>query len=195
MTDFYRLRAVWSGPGGPGYSNLDLSGGIGEVTDSNLNDVGTAWRAYFTTLLGYLPNDWAVSLSSEVLVIEDSTGQLTTTRSISTAGASQTGTASGTWAGAVGVCTRLSTEETINGRRLRGKTFFVPAAPSVAFDSDGTLNGTCITDFTSATTTLHAALATEGVDRCVYSPTHRLMRDVSGFTVLDRSAVLRSRRD
>lgn len=192
-TNFARMRTLWTGPGGPGYSNLDVAAAAG-ITATPLNAIGTAWNAYWTTVLGYLPNDWTINVMSEVGIIQDSDGILQSTMSITTAGSAKVGTAAGTWAGAAGLVTRLQTADIVAGTRVRGKTYFVPAAATLAFDSDGTLSSTCVSDFTSATTTLNAAIVTAGARRVVYSPTHRSLHDVSGFTVLDRSAVLRSRR-
>lgn len=194
MSNFARLRTLWTGPGGPGYSNLDVGISAATPDEESVDDCAAAWRTYWDTLKGYLPNDWQVNVSSEVLIIDVEDNELVDTLTAASSGSAVTGTGSGTWAGAVGVCTRLSTADVVNGRRVRGKTFFVPAVSASAFDADGTLNSTCVSDFTSATTTLHAAIVTAGLGRKVYSPTHRALYDMTGFTVLDRSAVLRSRR-
>lgn len=192
---FYRFTAVWNGPGGPGVSHLDLRGAGGvALLQANLNDVATAWRAYFSTLAGYLPNEWTIGLSAEVLEMSDA-GVLEDLHNVTTAGAAVAGTYSGSWAGAVGVCTRLVTDDVVNGRRVRGKTFFVPAGATTAFDQDGTMNSTALGDFLNARITLHNAIATEGGVPVVFSPTHGNVYDVTGFNIADRSAVLRSRRD
>jgi hypothetical protein len=190
-----RLTCAWTGPGGPGASHLDVRAETGPADAADLDAVGTAFRAYYNTLAGYLPNDWSLAVSSEVLIIEDTSGELQDTVTITTAGSSVAGTGTGAWAGAVGVVTRFSTGAIIGGRRVRGRTFFVPAVSSLAFDVDGTLNSTCVSDFTTARTTLHTALATADTVPIVYSPTHHVIHDVTGFLVADRSAVLRSRRD
>lgn len=192
---FARYTAVWSGPGGPGVSHLDLRGVGGPVpVSTDLNDIGTAWRTYFTTLAGYLPNEWTIGLSAEVQLTTDA-GVLEELVNITTAGAGVPGTYTGSWAGAVGVCTRFVTADVVGGRRVRGKTFFVPAGTTVAFDQDGTLNSTALSDFLNARITLHNAIASNGGIPVVFSPTHGNVFDITGFNIADRSAVLRSRRD
>jgi hypothetical protein len=192
---FYRFTAGWTGPGGPGVSHLDVRGLPGPFLDpADLNDIGAAWRAYFVTLAGYLPNEWQIGLSAEVQQLTDA-GVLEDLSNITTAGGSVAGTYSGSWAGAVGVVTRFNTDSVVGGRRVRGKTYFVPAGSTVAFDQDGTLNSTALGDFLNARITLHNAIATNLGVPVVFSPTHGAIYDISGFNIADRSAVLRSRRD
>jgi hypothetical protein len=192
---FLRYSAGWTGPGGPGLSHLDVRGVGGPIPVSvDVNDIGAAWRAYFVTLAGYLPNEWSIGISAEVQITSDA-GELEDLINITTAGASVAGTYTGAWAGAVGVCTRMNTADVVGGRRVRGKTFFVPAGTTTAFDQDGTLNSTAMGDFLNARITLHNAIATNGGIPVVFSPTHGAIFDVTGFNIADRSAVLRSRRD
>jgi hypothetical protein len=189
---FFRALAIWSGPGGPGTSNLSYRSILPAVADHDA--CIAAWRAYFVTLQGYLPNDWAIGISAEVEQLSDA-GVLEDLINVTTAGASVVGTYSGTWSGAVGVVTRFNTDEFIGGRRVKGKTYFVPAGSTVAFDNDGTLNSTALSDFLNARITLHNAMENAECRPVVWSPTHDNKFDISGFNVADRSAVLRSRRD
>jgi hypothetical protein len=189
---FFRARAVWSGPGGPGSSRLDWRQPT--FLDSEMNAVITAWRAYFVGLAGYLPNEWSIGISAEVQELSDA-GALEDLHNSTTAGASVPGTYSGSWAGGAGVVTRMVTDEFVGGRRLRGKTFFVPAGTTVAFDQDGTLNSTALSDFLNARTTLHNAIAAANAVPVVWSPTFDLIADITGFNIADRSALVRSRRD
>jgi len=192
---FYRYTATWSGPGGPGRSHLDVrDAGGGFILPVDLNDIGAAWRAYFATLAGYLPNEWSIALSAEVSQLSDA-GVLEDLINITTAGSSVVGTYSGTWAGAVGVLTRFVTDDVVGGNRVRGKTFFVPAGSTVAFDTDGTVNSTALSDFLGARITLHNAVAANNAVPVVFSQTHNNKYDITGFNIADRSAVLRSRRD
>jgi len=176
-------------------SHLDVrDAGGGFILPADLDDIGTAWRAYFVALAGYLPNEWSIALSAEVQQLSDA-GVLEDLINITTAGASVPGTYTGSWAGAVGVVTRMVTDSVVSGRRVRGRTFFVPAGSTVAFDQDGTLNSTALSDFLNQRITLHNAVAANNAVPVVFSPTHNDTYDVTGFNIADRSAVLRSRRD
>lgn len=191
---FWRQTAVWSGPGGPGVSHLDYRGVPGDLGNPDHNAIALAWQSYFNTLKGYMPNEWSVGVVAEVAALDDN-GEITETVTITGLSGAIAGTYSGSWAGAVGVCTRFNTAEFVGGRRIKGKTFFVPAGSTVAFDQDGTLNSTALTDFLSARNTLHNAIAAEDGIPVVFSPTHHLTADITGINIADRSAVLRSRRD
>jgi hypothetical protein len=191
---FYRASAGWSGPGGPGVSHLDYREAVPLGDNPNHDAILTAWRSYFSGLAGYLPNEWSIGVVAEVEQLSDA-GVLEEVITSTGAGASVPGTYAGSWAGAVGVVTRFSTAEVINNRRVRGKTFFVPAGTTTTFDQDGTMNSTALSDFLNARITLHAALATNDAIPVVFSPTHNNKFDVTGFNIADRSAVLRSRRD
>jgi len=190
---FYRMTAVWSGPGGPGTSHFDFVD-IDVLGTPNFNACLTAYRTYFNSLAGYLPNEWSIGVSSEIQHLSDA-GVLEELAPVSVVPASVTGTYTGSWAGAVGVCTRLVTAEILNGRRLRGKSFFVPAGTTVAFDQDGTMNSTALGDFLTHRTTLHNAVLAQEAEPVVWSPTHSIKSAVTGFNIADRSAVLRTRRD
>lgn len=191
---FYRQTAAWTGPGGPGASHLDYRDASVILDPADHNDIATAWRAYFDTLKGYLPNEWQIGVVAEYQKISDD-GVLEDVNTITGLGAGITGTYTGAWAGAVGVVTRLMTDVFIAGKRVRGRTFFVPAGTTVAFDNDGTLNSTCLSDFLNARITLHNAIAANQAVPIVYSAMHNQKCDISGFNIADRSAVLRSRRD
>lgn len=190
---FYRMTAIWSGPGGPGSSHFDFRD-LDVLGTPNFNACLTAYRTYFNTLAGYLPNEWSIGVSSEIQKLSDA-GVLEGLAPVSVVPASVVGTYTGSWAGAVGVCTRLVTDLFVGGRRLRGKSFFVPAGTTTAFDQDGTMNSTALGDFLTARTTLHNAVLAQEAGPVVWSPTHEVKSDIVGFNIADRSAVLRTRRD
>jgi hypothetical protein len=191
---FWRQKAVWSGPGGPGVSHLDYRDAPVPIDDANHTAIAAGWRAYFNTLAGYLPNEWSIAVSSELQKLTDA-GDLEELESLTSVPASVAGTYSGSWAGAVGVVTRFETGQIVNSRRVRGRTFFVPAGSTVAFDQDGTMNSTALGDFLGARVTLHNVLAAQNAVPVVFSPTHGAKYDITGFNIADRSAILRSRRD
>lgn len=190
---FYRMTARWNGPGGPGFSHLDFRD-LDALGAPNFDAALTAYRAYFNTLAGYLPNEWSIAVSSEIQKLTDA-GVLEELAPVTVAPASVAGSYTGSWAGAVGVCTKLNTALIVNGRRLRGKSFFVPAGTTTAFDQDGTMNSTALGDFLNARVTLHNALLAQECGPVVWSPTHSVKADITGFSIADRSALLRTRRD
>lgn len=192
---FFRLTALWTGPGGPGASHFDYRDPSNFFTDPVSHaPIVAAWRAYYNSLAGYLPNEWSIGVQGNVLKLS-SAGALEDDLSSGSAPAAVAGSFSGAWAAGIGVVTRFETNSIVGGRRLRGRTFFVPVGGTVAFDSDGTLNSTCQGDFNSLRVTLHNAAATNNAVPIVWSKAHATTRDITGWSVRDRSAILRSRRD
>lgn len=80
-------------------------------------------------------------------------------------------------------------------RSGRGRKFFGPLITGMK-EPNGTPAATCLTLFTDAFTDLVSSSEafTNGAVG-VWSPTQSLFRDVTGFSIADRFAVLRSRRD
>jgi hypothetical protein len=202
MSGVLRVTARWSGAIGlPGYSVFhfrDFSANnepTQEMADNAVVKVG----AFFQAFQNYLPNVVNVAVQGDVPIIEDSTGQmvdvLSTTPPASTQGAAG---ATDSYAAAVGAVVTWRTGAVRNGRIVRGRTFMVPMSRS-AFEPNGTLSSIFLTVANNAATALRDG---SGVgDLGVYArPTAPGAADgqwqfVTGHTIPDMGAVLRSRRD
>lgn len=108
-----------------------------------------------------------------------------------------TGTGSGNWAAPAGACITWSTNKFIKGRRLRGRTFFVPLDGVNAFQPDGTLSDSMNTVVAAA---IPIFINGQSEPIVWHRPTGPGLTDgdtapiVTG-SMADKVAVLRSRRD
>ena len=112
----------------------------------------------------------------------------------------RSGAGPGAHAAGVGACVTWITGGIVNGHRVKGRTFLVPLALT-AYDTDGTINDTVLSDLRSACTVL---LGATGDAFGIYS---RPVADgpgvegrdgtfhpVTGFRIADRVSTLRTRR-
>jgi|SRR5665647_825412 len=198
MVDLYRTRAVWTGfPGGPGISTF--YGLVSGALVPNLHQL-------FVDLYTELPNDVSVQVQEFGDVIDDATGALT--------GAwSTTPVLPCTFNGGVpytapaGFLAHWLTTTILDGHRLRGSTFFVPGGGSI-YDTDGSISATHLTAIKAACATFFAAASGDlavwhrpraAAPATAYHPAVTARAGghgiVTGYSVPDKSVVLRSRRD
>lgn len=198
MTTINRIRAAWTGfPGGPGVSTFYSLGGTESVP---------AIHDLFDGLVGSLPIDVSVQVESVGDQIEDTTGALVGSWSLD-AVLPVHGTFEDAYAAPVGVCFSWDTSTIVDHHRLRGRTFIVPAAPSV-FDPDGTVNSAALAVLIG----LGEALVTDMSGDLVVWHRPRLAKAATAYhpavtaragghgvvtacSVPDKAVVLRSRRD
>lgn len=136
-----------SGVGGTGVTTFycaeaDLGGLTGLATFL------TGWAAGMPTVV-----NWQIPSTGDL--INDANGQITGSWS-SGSGASVTGTGSTSYAGGTGAMVRWNTGEIIDGRRLIGRTFFVPMS-SATYDSGGDMVDATRTSLQTVTNTFVAA--------------------------------------
>jgi hypothetical protein len=205
-----RVTINWTGfLGAPGYTNLyfrDFTGS-GEpdqaVADGAVAKVHTWIQAWDDGL----PNTVTLTVDPSVEVIEETTGEMTgffTT----VPGSPNVGGSIGPYSAASGACVNWYTNGIRNGRRIRGRAFMVPIG-SNGMENNGTLNGTALTSWRTATAVLIDGTGTG--DLGVWArPTPILNPDgtptgehnpdgewsvVTSYSIPDKAAVLRSRRD
>lgn len=197
-----RVTARWSGAIGlPGYSVFHFRDFTvtGEPTQETADGAVAKVRAFFVGIQSQLPNVVSVQVQSDVPVIEDTNGMMTSVFSAPTS-APVGGSAglSTEYAAPVGAVVTWRTGQVRNGRIIRGRTFLVPLART-AFDAGGTLSESALSAINAAATTLRNPAGTG--DLGVYSrPSSPAATDgqwafASGHSVPDMGAVLRSRRD
>lgn len=184
-----QYRPIWStASGGTGYSVLNFDDQPGAA-----QPIANAVRALFAALAANMPSDVTISFPDEMTVHNVSTGDLTSTVPV-TPPANVVGGSSSAYPAPSGFHIQWATGEIVNGRRLQGKTFIVPAAGS-AYDLDGTISATVITSSATAINTYLTAIANAGADMVVWSRTAGVARAVLSGSVRDQAAVLRTRRD
>jgi len=189
-----RITANWTGfVGAPGYTNLhflDVAASQGER-----DDTAAAVRAFFGSVSNLMPGVVSITFPTSADILDEETGQLVESVPMA-AQTVVTGGGSSTYAAPVGAVVGWSTNTIISGRRLRGRTFLVPLSTG-SYQSDGSLVATSVTTLANAAAALVAN--TGGVPLVVWSRPRPgqvgAAGIVTGATVPDRAAVLRSRRD
>lgn len=185
----YRVTAEWTGfIGAPGFSSFFV------------NDVGTTDELYtgvvglFTTLAASIPDDVTIRVPATVDEIDPATGVLVDS---STLGSDTliNCTGAGGYSAPSGACVTWKTSGIVAGRRVRGRTFFVPLA-AANYEANGTLVPAIVTGLQSA--------AQDVVDACagnmvVWSRPRPALagsaHPIVSASVSDRAAILKSRRD
>lgn len=200
MPDMARLTINWTGfSGGPGFTNFTFAPAAGSTIDQAVVDHAiTKLDTWLDAWQPSLPTVVTTGIDPTVEVFDDATGDLQAFLT-GTPGAPNAGTSSaGSWAAGVGACVNWYTEGIRNARRVRGRSFMVPLGTS-GLDPDGTLSNTRLTTWRTATTAL---LANDGASKiAVWSrpsgpeATDGISYDVTSFTINDKVAMLRSRRD
>jgi hypothetical protein len=186
MTHMYRLVCpVSAGLGGSGFMTF-------HATDF------AACQGALSTFLTAIKNTWpsavTVTLPATGPVIEDTTGRMEGTWAGGTSTPIQ-GLAAGKFSAASGYMVHWLTGSFLNGRQVRGKTFFVPIDAG-SYDTNGTLDNTTRTNIQSAANTFVGAAGA----LCWHRPTTDGGTDGHGYPITsalvpDKVAILRSRRD
>jgi hypothetical protein len=159
-----QYRAPWSVPNaGPSVSTFHFNGDV--VT--NPTALAAAVRLFFDGIKSTLPNDVIVSFASEFTVHNTGTGELTGTVPVTPPLAVQ-GTGTGSWAGGAGYRVDWLTPFVRAGRRVRGRTFIVPASNTV-FSTEGRVLGATGTTANVAGGAMMSAASAAGNDLAVWS--------------------------
>lgn len=152
MVAMNRVRVAWTGfTGAPGVSTFYFG--------STTTDMA-ALKTFFTSLGPYLPNSVNIAVPAIGDQINDTDGAITGSWS-GLNGGSVVGTGGSTgYSGASGFAVNWKSTLIVAGRRVQGRTFFVPSAV-IAYQSDGTIVESLRTTITTAANTLVTAYAGE----------------------------------
>lgn len=162
----YRYRVAWTVPGGgDGVSTLHWNG---SATPTNIQGVVDAIRQLFFAVRASIPDDVVLSFPSEVLEIENATGELTGSLVVDPPDP-VVGTSTATWSGAAGLRMVWFTASIVDGRRVRGATFLTPAG-SDQFTTTGTVSSGAVTGVNAAIAAFLSSVAAQGDAMVVYSP-------------------------
>lgn len=155
MALMWRVTARWTGGQiGTGFTNLFFNDGVS--TPQAAADAARKLLNDALNLGASLPTGVTISWPSAVDVIEPTTGVLVVSTSI-TPPLTIVGSATTDYASVAGVCINWVTSGIVAGHRVGGRTFLVPLA-SAAFDNDGTIDTSFLSNLaTSASTFLAAA--------------------------------------
>lgn len=199
MAPILKVKIKWSGfAGGPGYTNLFFRDIAGTPSQTTADNAALKAGNFCSYVRSHLPIEAILQVQNDVEVIEETTGELANVFTVATSPPLPGEAPSAPYSAASGAVVTWRTAGVRNGRRVRGRTFLVPLANS-AYQSDGTLSAAAIT---SLNTNLANFLAPSGsANFGVYArptsatATDGIFHQATGFSVPDKVAVLRSRRD
>lgn len=201
MAKMLRVKSKWTGfAGAPGYTNFYFQNNFStDPTDAEATSAMTAVDGFWVGVLSILPPTVTVTVQGDVEVIEETDGSLADVFPKSTLSARIGSATSAGYSAASGAVVTWRSSGVHRGRRVRGRTFLVPCA-NVAYQSDGTLQPSTIGTLQTAANTLVTTTAPEPPFGIWARPSSKTATDgnfyeVSGATIPDIAAVLRSRRD
>lgn len=199
MATVSTVTAVWQGfTGAPGYSRFNF------LELANPSAVQAAVNAVRSLLFVHgqsMLNTWSIGVQSLVQHHDLATGVLTGESTAGTPAAGINGSLAATtvYAGGSGLVVNWITGQFWNGRKVRGRTFIVPAVN--VYSSDGTITSGVQSNWQSAGNTF---AATSGITPVVWAkkfddsnPPKQLAGaafTITGTLVPDRAAQLRTRR-
>lgn len=185
MTHIHRMVCpISAGLGGSGFQTY-------HVTD--FAPAQAALNTFWSAIHNTWPSTFSVTLPTTGPIIEDTTGRL---EGVWSGGGPLTvaGLGAGKYSAASGYLIHWLTGSFLNGRQVRGKTFFVPIDPGT-YDTNGTIDNTTRTTIEAAANALVAAAGLLVWHRPTEeAPSSGHAYPVTSAVVPDRVAVLRSRR-
>lgn len=196
MPDILRTTAIWNGiAGAPGYTVLSWGPGGGSVTEA-ADSATAAMRTFFDGIKAYLPTACSIQVSAECPLLDAASGHLTQVATASSTPALVIGTAGLVVAAPAGAAITWLTAAIRNTHRLRGRTYLVPLS-TAAYEANGSLVAGAITAISGAAATLRTTVATplQVWGRPTPGVANGVTANVTGHTLRDKVAVLRSRRD
>lgn len=200
MPNVARVTAIWTGfQGAPGYSKFSF----GNVTDlTTATSCTTAVRAMFAAMATLIRTGHTVTVQPVVEMHDMDTGHLVSEYTVTPAPTAVTGTASAAsvWSGGVGITVNWKTAGIFFGRRVKGRTYFVPLI--AVGDVDGTLTSAAMSTTQSAADGLVNA---PSADLVVWSrkfstdpkpiQIQGAINSVNVASITDKTGILKSRRD
>lgn len=202
MATVGQIITEWSGTsGGPGVSTMGIQvTGGGAISAGGVQTAVNAVRSFWDSVKGLLPNELSLRVSPICDQYEDSTAVLVGSATAATPPAPVLGGSVSAYAGGVGIRVDWNTGAIQFGRRVRGRTYLVPAGQG-NFDVDGTVSAASLAVAQPAAAALISALSTGGVPLVVWTKPNDekgragVCTPVTNGTVPDKSAILRTRRD
>lgn len=199
MASIARVTINWTGlAGGPGYTNLHFAPAAGSVVTQGVVDAAVAKTDVFLNAwMASLPTSVTVGVDPTVEIIDSTNGDLTDFK-VGTPEVAAAGGDAGNYAAGAGACLNWYTAGIRNARRVRGRSFIVPLA-ATAWQTDGTLATAKLVTWRAAAAALIANV--DAAKLCIWGrptgpdATDGVAYDVINYTLPDKSAILRSRRD
>jgi hypothetical protein len=203
-----RVTAVSSGfTGAPGYHVFHFGVAVPPFNDAAADLASQRVIDAYTDAAALWPASWSITISADVLEIDEESGELVGAFDGNTATVVGTDSGLSFSPSPVGLLTTWTTGEFVNSHRVKGRTFHVPVSGHWGSDANGTPTATQVTLANTFGTSMRDAGATD----CVFGIWSRPVdadhatpgspvRDgsfhgVTGHSVKDKYVTLRSRRD
>lgn len=143
-----RYRVSWGNfPGAPGVTTLYFSTSVADFTPV---------RTFFNGIKDVMPQGLTFSYPTSYDVINESDGKLSTTVATAAQAVSTSITTAGVYSLTSGALIRWNTSAVVNGNKVVGRTYLVPAA-GVSYNTGGAVSATTITTCQNAANALLAA--------------------------------------
>lgn len=183
-----RIVCEWEGPQIQGLAVTVLH------FDDTVTSPSAAALAAFQAAQPIVPGQVTITVPTSGDIFDPSTGTITGYWSAPSDGGTVTGSTTSNVAAGVGACVTWSTSDVKNGRRVKGRTFWVPL-PSAYYEQDGTIMATALEELDD----FAVALTTSGLQVWSRPSTSGgsdgSAHDVVTYRIRDKVAVLTSRRD
>lgn len=152
MADIARVSVRWQGwPGAPGVSQL--------YTDpSGMQTTVNTIRVFYDAIKAQIPTALTITVPATGDVIDDQTGAITGSWTVTTPPTDVVCSGVGVYAGNAGAVVHWLTTGIVRGRRVRGRTFIVPLVGS-AYDAAGSLSTTALNLLATSATSMVNSLA------------------------------------
>lgn len=191
---YTQLTAQYVGfTGSPGWVRMKFQGSL---TVADANTAAANFRSFLSNMNVFMPAGSSYTFDSAAQQFDDAgvqTGEITLTTVPSTL----SGSGSGSYAGGSGAVVSWTTNAFHLGRRVRGRTFLVPMVAS-AFTSGGVLQPTTQSSLQAGAAVFASSSPTPVISshkEQLGGGMSHLTAAVTGATVPNRAAILRSRRD
>jgi hypothetical protein len=202
MSGMLKVTTKWTGfSGAPGYTNFyfrDFTAN-NEPTSAQATAAVARVQTFWSNMAAKFPPPVRLAIQGDVQVIEDTDGKLKDIFTVTPPADIVGGSATAEYSSPTGMVIHWRTGGVRNGRRVRGRTFLVPCANNM-YQSDGSIATASLASAVSTAQAL-ADSTTGSPDLGVWArPTAPGATDgawwlVTGVTVPDLAAVLRSRRN
>lgn len=149
-------------------------------------------RGMFDAIKGNIPDDVTISFDGEMKELDNS-GTLIAVYPV-TVPSTVSGTYTGSFANGSGIVVRHNTGAIVNGRRLIGRTFIVPAGHG-SFQNNGEVLPVAQAGINTAFVNLRTSANTTGANFAVWSRKNGTVAPVSSSQTLSRPSTLRTRND
>ena len=191
---YTELLTIWTGATGlPGYTKTRY---VGELTGGQLTSAGTNLRTFWDSIKALIPSIVTLTIQPTASFHEDN-GDLIGESAIATPPTAVVGTGAGAYLAASGFLILWNTGVVNGGKKIRGRTYFVPMTANAA-QSDGTIVEANRTVVQSAANALVLSTPAIGINSRARAGNPGAVDTtvlVISANVPDKQVVLRSRRD